>query len=65
MAQCYDMLGDIEELITGHRDHGMVELERVLATLLFTDIVDSTRSAAAMGDQRWLRLLGDTDQLLQ
>ncbi|MET4798117.1 adenylate/guanylate cyclase domain-containing protein [Bradyrhizobium sp. LB11.1] len=59
------MLGDIEEFITGHRDHGAVELERVLATVLFTDIVDSTRSAAAMGDQRWLRLLGDHDQLVQ
>jgi len=35
----------------------------VLATVLFTDIVDSTRSAAAMGDQRWLRLLGDHDQI--
>ena len=57
------MLGDIEEFVTGHRDHGAVELERVLATVLFTDIVDSTRSAAAMGDQRWLRLLGDHDEL--
>ena len=57
------MLGDIEEFVTGHRDHGADELERVLATVLFTDIVDSTRSAAAMGDQRWLRLLGDHDQL--
>ncbi len=57
------MLGDIEEFITGHRDHGAAELERVLATVLFTDIVDSTRSAAAMGDQRWRRLLDDHDQL--
>jgi pimeloyl-ACP methyl ester carboxylesterase len=57
------MLGDIEEFVTGHRDHGAVELERVLATVLFTDIVDSTRRAAAMGDQRWLRLLGDHDEL--
>jgi class 3 adenylate cyclase len=57
------MLGDIEEFVTGHRDHGADELERVLATVLFTDIVDSTRSAAAMGDQRWLVLLGDHDQI--
>ena len=57
------MLGDIEEFITGHRDHGAVELERVLVTVLFTDIVDFTRSAAAMGDQRWLQLLGDHDEL--
>jgi class 3 adenylate cyclase len=59
------MLGDIEEFVTGHRDHDAAELERVLATVLFTDIVDSTRSAAAMGDQRWLRLLEDHNQLAQ
>ena len=58
------MLGDIEEFITGHREHGAArELERVLATVLFTDIVGSTRSAAEMGDQRWIRLLGDHDKL--
>src|SRR5581483_4688524 len=57
--------GDIEEFITGHRDHGSAELERVLATVMFTDIVDSTRSAAAMGDQRWRRLLDDHDNLAQ
>lgn len=55
--------GDVEEFVTGHRDTTAVELERVLATVLFTDIVDSTRSAAAMGDQRWRRMLDDHDQL--
>jgi pimeloyl-ACP methyl ester carboxylesterase len=59
------MLGDIEEFVTGHRDSGASELERVLATVLFTDIVDSTGSAAAMGDQRWRRVLDDHDQLAQ
>ncbi|MCC8984597.1 adenylate/guanylate cyclase domain-containing protein [Bradyrhizobium acaciae] len=59
------MLGDIEEFVTGHRDDGDAELDRVLATVLFTDIVDSTRSAAAMGDHRWRRLLDDHDQLAQ
>jgi pimeloyl-ACP methyl ester carboxylesterase len=57
------MLGEIEEFITGYRDHGADELERVLATVMFTDIVDSTRSAAAMGDQRWRRILDEHDQL--
>ncbi|MCA6100263.1 adenylate/guanylate cyclase domain-containing protein [Bradyrhizobium australafricanum] len=59
------MLGDIEEFVTGHRDGGDAELDRVLATVLFTDIVDSTRSAATMGDHRWRRLLDDHDQLAQ
>jgi class 3 adenylate cyclase len=53
--------GDIEEFITGHRESHSVDLDRVLATVLFTDIVDSTRSAAEMGDQR--RLLDSHDQL--
>jgi pimeloyl-ACP methyl ester carboxylesterase len=57
------MLGDIEEFVTGHRDSSSGELERVLATVLFTDIVDSTRCAAAMGDQAWRRSLDNHDQL--
>jgi pimeloyl-ACP methyl ester carboxylesterase len=57
------MLGDIAEFITGHRDNSSDELERVLATVLFTDIVDSTRSAAAMGDQAWRRSLESHDRL--
>ena len=56
-------LGDIEEFVTGSRDRSSVEIERVLATVLFTDIVDSTRSAAAMGDHAWRRLLDNHDQM--
>lgn len=47
------LLGDIEEFITGHRETVSADLERILATVLFTDIVDSTRRAAEMGDQNW------------
>ncbi len=36
--------------------------DRVLATVLFTDIVDSTAKAAAMGDERWRRLLDRHDE---
>ena len=57
------LLGDIEEFVTGHRDGSSGDLERVLATVLFTDIIDSTRSAAAIGDQAWRRLLDSHDQL--
>jgi pimeloyl-ACP methyl ester carboxylesterase len=57
------LLGDIEEFVTGHRDSSSAELERVLATVLFTDIVDSTRSAVEKGDQTWRRLLDSHDQL--
>ena len=57
------MLGDVEEFITGHREISSIDLDRVLATVLFTDIVDSTRSAAEMGDQTWRRLLDSHDEV--
>jgi class 3 adenylate cyclase/pimeloyl-ACP methyl ester carboxylesterase len=57
------MLGDIHEFVTGERDSEAIDLERVLATVLFTDIVDSTRSAAEAGDHAWRRLLDSHDQL--
>jgi class 3 adenylate cyclase len=57
------VLGDIEEFITGHRDSTSTDLERVLSTVLFTDIVDSTRNAAQVGDLRWRQLLDNHDQL--
>jgi pimeloyl-ACP methyl ester carboxylesterase len=57
------LFGDIEEFVTGHRDSLSTDLERVLCTVLFTDIVDSTRSAAAIGDQAWRRLLDSHDRL--
>jgi class 3 adenylate cyclase len=49
------ILDEIEEFLTGVR-HGP-ELDRVLATVLFTDIVDSTRKAAELGDRGWRSLL--------
>ena len=57
------MQGDIEEFVTGQRESSPVDLDRILATVLFTDIVDSTRSASEMGDQTWRRLLDSHDQL--
>ena len=51
------ILGEIEEFLTGVRP--AVEPDRVLATVLFTDIVGSTSRAAELGDQRWRELLSD------
>jgi class 3 adenylate cyclase len=45
------VLDEVEEFLTGRRPPP--DLERVLATVLFTDIVDSTRQAAELGDRRW------------
>ena len=58
-----NLLGDIEEFVTGHRESASGDLERVLSTVLFTDIVNSTHSAAAMGDQAWRRMLDSHDQI--
>jgi class 3 adenylate cyclase len=46
---------EIEEFLTGVRPARPVE--RVLATVLFTDVVGSTERAADMGDERWRELL--------
>ena len=46
---------EIAEFLTGERP--MTEPDRVLATVLFTDIVGSTEKAAALGDRRWHDLL--------
>jgi pimeloyl-ACP methyl ester carboxylesterase len=48
-------LTEIEEFVTGTRPP--VEPDRVLATVLFTDIVGSTEKAAAIGDAKWRKLL--------
>jgi class 3 adenylate cyclase len=50
-----EALDDIEEFLTGVRP--APSPERVLATVLFTDIVDSTRLATELGDRRWRELL--------
>jgi class 3 adenylate cyclase len=57
------VLGDIQEFVTGERESSAADLERILATVMFTDIVDSTRSAAEMGDQQWRRLLDSHDRI--
>jgi class 3 adenylate cyclase len=49
------VLDEIEEFLTGAR-HG-TEPDRVLATVLFTDIVRATEKAAVLGDRRWRDIL--------
>lgn len=48
---------EIEEFLTGARH--VSDADRVLATVLFTDIVGSTELAATLGDRRWRELLND------
>ena len=54
------ILGEVQEFLTGTRD--APEPERILATVLFTDIVDSTRTASELGDQRWREVLESHDR---
>jgi class 3 adenylate cyclase len=57
------MLDEIEEFLAGHRSGAAAE--RVLATVLFSDIVDSTRRAASLGDREWKALLDRHDEAVQ
>jgi class 3 adenylate cyclase len=50
------ILDEIEELVTGVRP--APQPNRVLATVLFTDIVESTKRVRELGDQGWAELLG-------
>jgi class 3 adenylate cyclase len=56
-------LGEVEEFLTGSRRP--LEADRVLATVLFTDIVGSTERAARLGDGRWRGLLDDHNDLVR
>jgi class 3 adenylate cyclase len=57
------LIGEVEEFLTGVRHHP--ESDRVLATVLFTDIVSSTERVARVGDRRWQELLGRHDELVR
>jgi class 3 adenylate cyclase len=50
-----EIVDEVEEFLTGERHER--EPDRVLATVLFTDIVGSTERASALGDRRWVDLL--------
>jgi pimeloyl-ACP methyl ester carboxylesterase len=49
------VLDEIEEFLTGARP--TADADRILATVMFSDIVDSTQHAAQMGDRQWRDLL--------
>jgi class 3 adenylate cyclase/pimeloyl-ACP methyl ester carboxylesterase len=57
------VLDEIEEFLTGAPP--APALDRILATVLFTDIVNSTDLAARLGDQRWLELRAAHDRLVR
>lgn len=58
-----EVLDEIEQFLTGSRK--TFEADRMLSTVLFTDIVGSTALASELGDQRWLDLRNEHDRLIR
>jgi class 3 adenylate cyclase len=57
-----DWVDDFEEFVTGVRPIGFTD--RVLSTVLYTDIVGSTARASTLGDAEWKQLLDRHDRLV-
>jgi class 3 adenylate cyclase/pimeloyl-ACP methyl ester carboxylesterase len=57
------LLDEVEQFLTGTRAEPA--LDRLLATILFTDIVDSSDMAAKRGDAAWLELMHEHDRLVR
>ncbi len=57
-----ELVDEIEDFLTGHRSG---DVGRVLTTVLFTDIVESTVRAAAVGDRSWGALLDAHDTVIR
>ena len=56
-------IAEVRELLTGERESAIPD--RVLATVLFTDIVGSTELASALGDVRWRELLAEHHRVIR
>jgi class 3 adenylate cyclase/pimeloyl-ACP methyl ester carboxylesterase len=56
------VIDEVEEFVTGERHH--VSVDRVLSTVLFTDIVGSTEQLAVVGDRRWRDMLEQHEELV-
>jgi pimeloyl-ACP methyl ester carboxylesterase len=57
------LLGEVEQFLTGAR--AAPKSERVLATVLFTDIIGSTEQASSLGDRRWREVLSEHNRLAE
>ena len=57
------LLDEVAEFLTGERP--VLEVDRILTTVLFTDIVGSTAQAASLGDQKWHTLLDAHDHAVR
>jgi class 3 adenylate cyclase len=57
------IVGETEEFLTGSRSEA--EMDRVLATVMFIDIVESTKRAAELGDRAWRAVLDQHDETVR
>ena len=57
------IIDEVQEFLTGSRSE--IDVDRVLATVMFTDIVDSTKRAAELGDREWRGLLDRHDEAVR
>jgi class 3 adenylate cyclase len=59
-----ELVGQVEEFVTG--THIVADrADRLLTTILFTDIVDSTKRAVDLGDREWRRVLDEHDRIVR
>jgi len=58
-----ELFDEIAEFLTGERP--VLPIDRILATVLFTDILGSTARAASLGDQRWHATLDAHDRVVR
>src|SRR5436190_7664074 len=61
--ELYVVADEVAEFLTGERPS--VQIERILTTVVFTDIIESTARAATMGDRRWHALLDTHDRMVR
>ena len=59
----YSLADEVAEFLTGERPR--IRVERILTTVLFTDIVGSTQHAADIGDRRWRSILDSHDRFVR
>jgi class 3 adenylate cyclase len=60
-----DVLDAVESFLGGEPRSFAADEDRVMTTILFTDIVDSTRRASDLGDVEWKRLLARHDEIVR
>lgn len=61
--QNYVVADEVAEFLTGERPEA--EIDRILTTVVFSDIVESTQQAASLGDQQWRGLLDAHDRIVR